>query len=153
MLSSRFREDKCLVNFDVCEYFSGYFRSGHLMISEDGCSENEEGLFGVVSDSFLLRGSMVFIWSALSSSNFISIVASISDLAASILLPPLFLAIIFSRRSSKDVVSDEIFFSFSINMLLFYSLCCRYLCVSSFWEFPGFPSDTCFVSQNPCFLR
>ena len=36
------------MNCDSCEYLSGNFRSGHLIISEDGCSEYEEGLFDVI---------------------------------------------------------------------------------------------------------
>ena len=41
-------------------------------------------------------------------------------------------------------------------MLLFYSLCCCCLCVSSFGGvscFTSFPSDSCFLRQSYCFLR
>ena len=61
------------------------------MRSVDGCSEDEVSLFGVIA--------------------FVSIVASISDLAASIFLPTLFLSLIFLRLSWNDVVSEEICFS------------------------------------------
>ena len=51
------------MNYDACEYFSVDFRSGNLMRSMYGCSEDEVSLFGVI--------------------DFVSIVDSISDLAAS----------------------------------------------------------------------
>ena len=49
MSPSRFGEGKCLVNCDACEYFSVDFRSGHLMRSVDGCSEDEVSLFSVIA--------------------------------------------------------------------------------------------------------
>ena len=59
MLPSRFGDGACLVNCDACKYFSVDFRSGHLMRSVDGFSEDEVSLFGVIA--------------------FVSIVASIYD--------------------------------------------------------------------------
>ena len=50
MSPSRFSKDKSLVNCDACEYVSGGFSCGHLIISCDGCSEDEEVLFDVISD-------------------------------------------------------------------------------------------------------
>ena len=58
------------MNCDACEYVSGGFSCGHLIISCDGCSEDEEVLFDVISDIFVSRNSMVFMRSALSSSGF-----------------------------------------------------------------------------------
>ena len=75
-----------MVNFDACEYFSVHFRSGHLMRSMDDCSEYEVSLFCVI--------------------DFVSIVASISDLAASIFLTTLLLTLIFLRLSWNGVVSE-----------------------------------------------
>ena len=59
VLPSRFGDGTYLVNYDACEYFSVDFRSGHLMRSVDGCSEDEVSLFGVIA--------------------FVSIIASIYD--------------------------------------------------------------------------
>ena len=67
------------MNCDACEYVSVDVRSGHLMISVDGCSEDEVSLFVVIA--------------------FVSIVASISNSAASIFLTTLFLTLIFLRLS------------------------------------------------------
>ena len=103
---SRIRKDKCLVSFDICEDLSGDFRSGHLVISADCCSEYEEGLFDVIADIFASMEPIVFMWSDLNSSIFISIVASIYDSAAWIFLPTLFLTIAFSTISPKYVVSE-----------------------------------------------
>ena len=46
-------------------------------------------------------------------SGFISIVASSYDVAASILLSTLLLELVFSRRSSKDMVNEDILFTWS----------------------------------------
>ena len=58
---SRFSKDKSLVNCDACEYVSGGFSSGHLIISCDGFPEYEEVLFDVISDMFVSINSMVFM--------------------------------------------------------------------------------------------
>ena len=103
--SSRFREDNFLVNCDACEILLGSFRIFHLMISVDGCSEDEEGFFCVIAYIIMSRDSMVFVWTYLSSSSFIPIVASSSDLATSIFPPTLFLTFFFSSDSSNYVAS------------------------------------------------
>ena len=87
------------------------------MISADIYSEYEEGLFDVIAHIFLPRELIVFIWSALNSSNFISIVASISGLDALILILTLFLTQILSNSSSKDMVSEEILLSCSMLLM------------------------------------
>ena len=46
-------------------------------------------------------------------SGFISIVASSYDVAASILLSTILLELVFSRRSSKDMVNEDILFTWS----------------------------------------
>ena len=69
----------------------------------------------MITDILMSMESMFFTWSALISSSFISIVASISDLAASILLPTMFLILVFSMCSSKGVVSEDICFYCSIS--------------------------------------
>ena len=74
------------MNYDACEYFSVHFRSGNLMRSMDGCSEDEVSVFGGI--------------------DFVSIVASISYLAASIFLTTLLLTLIFLRLSWNGVVSE-----------------------------------------------
>ena len=51
----RFMEEKCLVDFDAFNGFSDDFSSGHFMILALGCSEYEEGLFDVMTDSFISR--------------------------------------------------------------------------------------------------
>ena len=61
MHPSIFREGKCLVNRDACEYFSGDFRSDHLMRLLLGCSEYEEVLFDVMNDIFMSRESVYFL--------------------------------------------------------------------------------------------
>ena len=71
-------------------------------------------MFNVLANIFMSRESVVFTPSYLVSSSSVSIVASRSYLAASILLPTLFLEFIFSRRYSKGVVSENILFSCSI---------------------------------------
>ena len=67
------------MNYDACEYVLVDFRSGHLMRSVYGCSEDEVSLFGVIS--------------------FVSFFASMTDLYASISLPTMLLALIFLRLS------------------------------------------------------
>ena len=57
---------------------------------------------------------MVFMWSDLISSGFISGVVSISSLADAVFPPNLFLTIFLSSRYSKDVESNERCFSSSI---------------------------------------
>ena len=44
-------EDKCLVN---CGDFTGDCRSTHGIISDFRCSEDKEGLFEVIYDTFML---------------------------------------------------------------------------------------------------
>ena len=56
---------------------------------------------------------MVFAWEAVILSGFISIIASSSYVAASILLPNLLRALILARRLPKDVVKEEILFSWA----------------------------------------
>ena len=68
------------------------------MISAEYFSLNEEGLLKVRSEIFMSKELNVFVFSAVILSNFISIVATIYDFDASIFLPTLFLALIFSRR-------------------------------------------------------
>ena len=50
MSPSRFREEKCLVNCDAYEDFSGDFRSVNFMRSSDGFSEYELCLVDVMAD-------------------------------------------------------------------------------------------------------
>ena len=71
------------------------------MISLEGCFHGEEGLFDVISDSFILKESIVFEWSDVILSSLISIVDLCFDVAASIIMPTLLLALMFSRRSQK----------------------------------------------------
>ena len=47
------------MNCDACEYVSVDFRSGHLMRSVDGFSEDEVSLFDDIADIFVSRGLMV----------------------------------------------------------------------------------------------
>ena len=54
------------------------------------------------------------MWSSLISSSLISIIASIYDFSAAILLPTLFLTLIFPRRYSTYVVREDIFLSCSV---------------------------------------
>ena len=79
-------EDICLENCDACEDLAGDSSRSHLLRSEDCCSYDEEILFGVIDDIFMSRESMVFTWSVLISSSFVSIFASSSNFYASILL-------------------------------------------------------------------
>ena len=56
---------------------------------------------------------MVFAWEAVILSGFISIIASSSYVAASILLPNLLRALVLARRLPKDVVKEESLFSWA----------------------------------------
>ena len=83
------------------------------MISTLGCSYYGEVSFDVMADIFMSRDSMVFMLSAVTSSIFFSIVVQSSDLAGSILPHTLILTLVFSIRSSNDVVIVEVCFSCS----------------------------------------
>ena len=45
------------MNFDACDDFSGYFRSGHFIILALVCSEDGEAVFGVMAN-ILYQGSL-----------------------------------------------------------------------------------------------
>ena len=94
--------------------------------------------FNVISDVFMSRYSMFFMWSALISSGFISIFSSSSNLADSILPPTLFMALLLSSRSSKYVAGVEICLScstiFDENFVFFY-------CLGVLWELQCFWFD------------
>ena len=103
------------MNCDSCGYLTGDFISVHFMRSEDGCSRYKEGFFkgcseygeglvDVISNIFMSRESMFFMCSNFISSSFVSIYVSIYNFSGSILPPNLLLTLIFSGRSSEDVV-------------------------------------------------
>ena len=46
---------------DACEYLSSYFRSVNFMRSGDGCSEDEEVLFGLIKNISVSRKLMIFV--------------------------------------------------------------------------------------------
>ena len=82
------------MNCDAYDDFSGDFSSGDIMILALGFSEYDEGLFDVMADIFMSRGSMFFICSSLTLSSLFSIFFQ----ALILLLQyfrPLFLTLIF----------------------------------------------------------
>ena len=83
----------------------------HGMRSLFRCSENKEGLFEVMSNIFMSRELMVFVWPALISSMFLSNIVSGSKFVTSILL----FKIIFSNFLSNYSGILEICFSCTMN--------------------------------------
>ena len=71
----------------------------------------------MISDIYMLRELnvvvLLYLVSVLSPSSFVLIVASSSVFIVSILVPTLFLALIFSGHSSYDVVKEYIFLSWA----------------------------------------
>ena len=67
----------------------------------------------MIYDRFMLKELIFLTCSDLILSGLISVVDSGFDVAASIFLPTLLLTLILSRRSTKDVVMEERFYSCS----------------------------------------
>ena len=80
-------EGEYLVN---CGDFSGDCSSIHVTRSDFRSSEDKEGLFGAITDTFMLMEVIIFIWSALISLIVFSNIGSGSNDATSILLFVLF---------------------------------------------------------------
>ena len=98
--TSRFREDKCLVNCDACGVFQVILG---VDISWDWrlVVQNMKNCFCGMADIFMSRKSIFFMWLDLISSSFISILVSSSNSVASILQSNLLLKLIFSKLLFK----------------------------------------------------
>ena len=98
----------CLVN---CGDFPVYFSSIHGMRSAFICSEDDNGLFEVLADRFMVMEVILFKLLSLISLMVISKVGSGSNFSASIML----FILIWSKLSSKDTILLKIFFSCTRN--------------------------------------
>ena len=112
---SRLREDKCLVYWYASEYLLCNLIVATSWDWHGAVKKIHIFLFDKMADIFMSRELIFFMWSALISSIYLSILVSIFNLAASIFPTNLLLTLRLSIRSSKDVIVVEISLSCSIS--------------------------------------
>ena len=107
MYPSRFRENKCLVSCNSCEYVSYAFRNGYFVILAFGWSEYQD-CFWCGGCYFHVKGINFFHAVRFDLINFIFNYCFKLQFGCFILTPTLLLALMFSTHSSKAVEILEI---------------------------------------------